>query len=525
MTSISTSKGLTLSLLLLLMTGQLAAERWLILPPRIEGGSPTISPGDLARSMALYLRASRVGEIAGVTEAEACLKEAGVNTAERVQSESLKQVANRCGAERLLLTRVRQRGDKTEVTSKVYYSEAGVVTDTLTHEGSAQLETIGRNLSERFGRSPHADKGSGADLIVAGDLYGAGYFDWQRLQLELPQFDAVRTTYCLLDTNGQVQQAFFAGEADRQREFLKKLRHEGQGDFAINSQMSACIAKGLENARTTGRPATLLMVVSAHPAASSAQISARAALRKLAARSRFVVAAASAMPAPAQKFWSQIVRELGDQATIKPMAQHVRVGLSSGQEWHIFRATGRLYELRAATPDHLQGGIAIPEKYSDMASAADLVKLYTLLSGNKVVSSSPPDIFAEPLLQSLKRTHKPSAAGSLVWRVLMDQAGQRYYLSLTAKDAQSLKVGETTRIFAELKASHDRDVLQNSASPVIVIKRADESAAALELNVSEYIKNPHQYLRRSLGGRSFYIFTGKLLQVLPPENDAIDDGF
>ena len=515
---------LALGILILVLTGNLYAERWLILPPRIEGSAATVSAGDLARGMALYLRASRVGEIASVTEAEACLKEAGVNTAERVQSESLKQVANRCGAERLLLTRIRQRADRTEVTSKVYYSEAGIVTDTLTHEGTAQLETLGRNLSERFGRSPHADKGSGADLIVAGDLFGAGYFDWQRLQLELPQFDAVRTTYCLIDKQGNVQQAFFAGETDRQRDFLKKLRHEGQSDFAINSQMSSCIAKGLESARTTGRPATLLMVVSAYPEANSAQISARAALRKLAARSRFVVAPSSAMPAPAQKFWTQIVRELGDEAAIKPMAQHVRVGLSSGQEWHIFRATGRLYELRTATPDHLQGGIAIPEKYSDMASPADLVKLYTLLSGNKVVSSSPPDIFAEPLLQSLKRTHKPSAAGSLVWRVLMEQAGQRYYLSLTAKDAQSLKIGETTRIFAELKASQGRDVLQNSASPVIVIRRADESPAALELNVSEYIRNPHQYLRRSFGGRSFYIFTGKLLQVFPPENDAIDDG-
>lgn len=526
MTTTLTGAIRMLPLALLIFAGNLSAERWLILPPRIEGGSAAMPAADLARGMALYLRASRVNEIAGVTEAEACLKEAGVNTAQRVQPESLKQVARSCNAERLLLTRVRLRSDRAEVTSKVYYSEAGQVTDTLTTEGPALLDAVGKNLHERFGRTPHADKGEGADLIVAGDIFGAGYFEWQRLQNDLPQFDAVRTSYCLVDKNGSVQQAFFAGEAAKQREYLKKLRHEGQGDFAINSQMSECLAKGLDAARSSGRRATVLLVVSAHPQSNGAQISARASLRKLARNTRLVVAPASSLDIAAQKFWVQIVRELGDAATLRPMAQHVRVGLSSGQEWHIFRATGRIYELRNANPDRLQGGIAIPEKYSDMASPADLVKLYGLLSGNKVVSSTPPEIYAEPLLQTLRSTYKPGAAsGAVLWRVLLEQAGQRYYLSLTANDAQKLAVGEPARIFAELKSSHTRDVLQNSATPLIVMKRADESAAAFELNVSEYIRNPQRYLRQSLAGRSFYIFTGKVLQILPPESDAIEEGF
>lgn len=514
-----------LLMVLLLATGSASAERWLVLPPRIEGTASPMSAADLARGMALYLRASRVSEVASVTEAEACLKEAGVNTAQRVQPESLKQVASRCNAERVLLTRVRNRSGKTEITSKVYYSESNIATDTMTHEGTGLLATIGKNLSERFGKSPHIAKGGGADLIVAGDLYGAGYFDWQRLQVDLPQLDAVRTSYCLSDTRGEVQQGFFSGETDRQRDYLKKIRHEGFADFAINTQMADCIQKAIAEARSGGRRATLLFVVSAHPASERAQISARAAIRRLAKNTRVVFAPTSTSGVLTYKFWGQIARELGEATTMRPIAQHVRVGLSSGQEWHIFRTNGRIYELRTATPERLEGGIAIPEKYADMSAPADLVKLYTLLSGNKVASSSPPDIFADPVLQPLRAAHHGPAPESVLWRVLIEQAGQRYYLSLIASDAQKLVVGEPVRIFAELKASHTRDVLQNHATPLIIIKRADESPAALELNVADYIKSPQKYLRQSLGSRSFYVFTGKVLQVLPPEADAIEDGF
>lgn len=508
----------------LLAVNNLGAERWLILPPRVENAE-TVAPGDLARGMALYMRASRISEIAQVSEAEGCLKEANLRMDQKISPEALQRVAQRCRAERLLLTRVRKRQGAFEITSKVYYSESGMITDTLTSEASAILPAIGTNLKERFGKVPFLQKSSGADLVITGDLYGAGYFDWQLLANEFPQLDTVKTSYCLTDSRGEVQQATFAGDAAAQRSFLQKLRHESFGDFALNTTMTDCIERALRAARNEGRTTQLLFIASAHPTSDRAQIAVRAVVRKLARSAKITIAPTSSSSNATQKFWQLLVRELGENATAKLIAQRVKVGLSGGQEWHIFRSGGRLYELRTSTPARLEGGIQIPEKYADMSSPADLVKLYTLLSGNRVISSNPPDIYAAALLQPLRIAFHETESKAALWRVLLEQAGQRYYLTLTANDARTLKVGEFTRIFAELKPSHSSDVLQNRATPLLIIDRAEDSPASLELNVSDYIRNPTKYLRMSFGSRSFYVFTGKVLQVLPPTGDVLEDGF
>jgi hypothetical protein len=508
----------------LLAATNVSAERWLILPPRVENAE-TVAPGELARGMALYMRASRISEIAHVNEAEACLKGANLRMDQKIAPEVLPQVAKLCRAERMLLTRVRRKQGNFEITSKVYYGESGLVTDTLTSEAPVLLTAIGTNLKERFGKAPFLQKNSGADLVVAGDLYGAGYFDWQLLANEFPQLDSVKTTYCLTDSRGEVQQATFSGDPAAQRSFLQKLRHESFGDFALNTSMTDCIHRAIRVARNEGRGAQLLLIASAHPTSDRAQITVRATVRKLARAAKITIAPTSTSSATTQKFWLLLVRELGDNAAARLIAQRVKVGLAGGQEWFIFRSGGRLYELRTSTPGRLEGGIQIPEKYSDMTSPTDLVKLYSMLSGNNVISSNPPDIYAAALLQPLRSTFHESERQLPLWRVLLEQSGQRYYLSLTANDARSLKIGEFARIFAELKASHSSDVLQNRATPVLIIDRAEDSPASLELNVSEYIRNPAKFLRMSYGSRSFYVFTGKVLQVLPPTNDVLEDGF
>ncbi len=507
-----------------LVVTNLSAERWLILPPRIENAA-TVTPGNLARGIALYLRASRVSEIASVTEAEGCLKEANLRMEQKISPEALHQVAKQCRAERMLLTRVRRRQGNFEITSKVYYSESGAITDSLTTDAPEMLPAIGMNLNERFGKAPHLQKTSGSDLVVAGDLYGSGYFDWQMLASQLPQLDPLKTTYCLADARGEVQQAAFTGNAGAQRSFLQKLRHEGFGDFALSTAMTDCIDRALRAARSEGRRSQLVFIASAHPTSERAQISARAMVRKLARSARVIIAPTSTSSAATQKFWLLLAREMGENAVSKLISQRVKVGLSGGQEWHIFRSGGRLYELRTATPARLEGGIQIPEKYADMSGPGDLVKLYALLSGNKVVSSTPPDIYADTLLQPLRAAFQSSGNKEILWRVLLEQSGQRYYLSLTPNDARNLKVGEFTRIFAELKASHANDVLQNHATPLIIISRADESPASLEINISDYIRSPEKYLRTSFASRSFFVFTGKVLQVLPATGDALEDGF
>lgn len=518
----------------LLAGNTLFADRWLVLPPRMENTANTESlatagqsnpaPADLARAMALYLRASRVSHVASVAEAEGCLKQENLSMEQKIAPELIGRVARNCQAERVLLTRVRRRSGEFEVTSKVYFRESDTVTDTLVKSGDDLQRVIGEQLSERFSARPATPKESSRDLVVAGDTFGAAYFDWQQLKPFFLSLDSVKSAYCLLDAQGKLQIYRLRSDKQQEKEFIERLRFEGGYSLQNPQAMTDCVRKAQAETQREGRRAVVVLLVSAQPQDAEARLQLKAALRQIAAKNRLLIVPTGSATEPAARFWAQIARELGDDAQYLPTAQRARAGLSSGQEWYIFRRGGRLFESRSAEPQKLSGGVLIPEKYADMNAPQDLLKLYTTLSGNKVVSAGDAQAWNGALTNALVQSFQTTGASGS-WRVMLEQNGQSYYLSLAAAEARKLKVGEYARIYTELLPGSDRELLRNRPSPVVIIEKAHDSAASLEVNVADFLRNQAKYLRRGIGGRSFYIMTGKVMRVSPPERDALDDGF
>lgn len=511
--------------LLILVSSALSADRWLVLPPRIELQDQTAQPGDLARAMALYLRVSRVGEIVQVAEAEACLKRANVTMAQKIAPETLRTVAKNCMAERMLLTRVRMKSSDFEITTKVYFRESDQLTDTLVTNGSDLNTTLGQNLSERFGKSPATPKETSPDLIVAGDTYGGSYFDWPQLKNLFLSLDSVKSSFCYADARGKIQQLKPQADKSRQKEFLEKLRFEGSGSYSDANDLLDCAVKAAAVARQEGRSAIVVFTPSDYPRDSRTQINLRSQVRRLARSGKIIIATSSNAGAETQNFWTRLVRELGENSIYSPSAQRVKVGLASGQEWYIIRRGGRLFESREAEPQRFERGVVIPDKYAENTAASDLVKIYEALSKNKVVSAGNPEYYGVPLRNSLAQVFKSAPAGSLDWRVLMNQNNQNYYVTLTARDAQKLQTDAFVRLYVELKAPTQTEVLRNRATPALVLDSAADSSPNLEINVTDYMRSPEKYLRKGIGGRSFYILSGKVVRVIPPEADAMDSGF
>lgn len=511
---------------IILLNSPLFADRWLILPPRIESeGASGLNGSDLARQMALYLRISRVGEIVSVTEAEGCLKQANLRMDGKIRPEELKAVATNCHSERMLLTRIRKKSGEFEVTTKVYFRESDRLTDTLVTSGSALLPLLGGHLGERFGKTPATPKESSADLIVAGDTYGGIYFDWIGLKSFFLGLDWVKSAYCLIDSHGKLQSSKLKGDRANHKEFLDRLRYEGSGFYGEADSLVRCAESAAAETRREGRRAIVVLLTSESPRENRQQINLRAGLRRLARNAKVIIAPASTTHEAAQKFWIGIARELAENSAYIPLAQKAKVGLASGQEWFIFRRNGRLYESRDAEPTEFKNGVRIPDKDAELVNPSDLISLYEKLSKNKVVSPGKPAVDAALLTQNLANAFRANESVAAAWRVLLNQNGQNYYLSLSARDAQAIKVDGFARIYAELKNPTESEILRNRPSPALIIGEAQDSAPGIELNVAEYIRDPKKYLRKSLGGRSFYIFTGKVVQIIPPDGDAMDSGF
>lgn len=509
---------------LILFTTAVFPDRWLVLPPRVENVESQ-APGDLARAMALYLRVSRVAEIVQVAEAEGCLKQANLSMTQKISPEALRSVAKICMAERMLLTRIRRKDGEFEITSKVYFREGDTLSDTLVSSGADLNTVIGQNLTERFGKSPATPREASADLIVAGDTYGGAYFDWPQLKNLFLSLDSVKSSFCFADGRGKIQSLKPQGDKNRQKEFLDKLRFEGFGTYGEADSLLDCTVKAAAVARQEGRSALVVIIPSDFPRDSRMQINLRAQVRRLSRSGKVVIAPASAATVETQNFWLRLARELGENAAYQPSAQRVKVGLATGQEWYVFRRGGRIYETRDSETARFEGGIVIPEKYAGQNAAADLVKIYEALSKNKVVSPGTVEHYGAPLKNTLAQGFKTAPAGTSDWRILLDQNGQTYYLSLTARDAQKLKTDAFARIYVELKPPSATESIRNRVSPALIVESAADSSPALEISAADYIRSPGKYLRKAIGGRSFYIMTGKVIRIQPPEADALDSGF
>lgn len=506
----------------------LFADRWLILPPRLElqdGMVKALPPGEIARAMALYLKLSRLSQVVPVAEAEACLKTAGASMAQKLSPEILPVIAQNCRAERMLLTRMRGQKETIEVTTKVFYRESGQLTDTMVSTGNEVLPALGRHLSERFAKAPATIKESSTDLVVAGDTYGGSYYDWQYARDLLLGLDFFKSAFCLMDHRGKLQRAAPRTDRGEQKQFLEKLRFEGSGSFGESESMTQCVHNAALAGHGEGRKVLQLYLVSDFPRDAKSQIVLRSQFRRLARHGKILIAPAGTSSEASLRFWSNIARELSENASFLPSAQHVRVGLATGQEWHIFRRGGRIYESREAEPNRLDKGIAIPEKYAENTAPQDLISLYQTLSGNKVISSGAPDLYAANLKAALLAAFKSTEAANTAWRVLLDQNGQTFYVSLMPAEARLLQEGGFARVFTELRSPTDKDLLRNAPAPSLVIDNAGDSATIIELKVSDYLRSPEKYLRRSLAGRSFYILSGRVVRISPPEADALDGGF
>ncbi|MCX7633278.1 MAG: hypothetical protein N2Z22_08105 [Turneriella sp.] len=509
----------------------LSADRLLVLPPRIEITTdelklPLLPAGTepaagLARAMILYLRVAGVSHVVPAVEAEGCLRQESVSATTKLTTEILSRVAQNCRAERALLTRIRRRAGRFEITTKIFYREAAQASDTIVKEGEELLRTLGEALSERFGQQPKSATEAGSDLIVAGDTFGAQYFDWQNWKKFLPALDAVKTAYCLQDSEGKIQRFRLQADKPQEKEFLDKVRFAGGYALTAVGELASCIEEAQRQSLSELRRPVGVFFSAAEPADTQAAIQFKSALRRIASRGKIFFVPAATTSESTLRFYTIVVRELGSNAQLMPSALRARAGLASGQEWYVFRRGGRLFESRNAEPAQLSGGVLIPEKWAAMQSPQDLLPLYTQLSGNKVVSAGETAVWNAALRQALPAVFSSSIKGT-GWRVLLSHEGTAFSLSVAPPLARNLKEGEWVRIYTELLPAPARDLVRNRPAPSLLVA-AHESSPLLEANIADYLGNPQKYLGRAVGGRSFWILSGKVLRVLPPERDVLDD--
>ncbi|HRP70259.1 MAG TPA: hypothetical protein PLY93_12055, partial [Turneriella sp.] len=383
-------------------------------------------------------------------------------------------------------------------------------------------DALGKNFSERFSMSPAKPKATSRDLIVVGDTFGSAYFDWPQLKNLLLSVDSQKSAFCFSNAQGQVQALRPVGDKALQNQFLDKLHFFGGNTY--NDALFDCAFKALNVSREEGREAQIVFFVSDYPRASNTQITLRSQMRRLVRNARILIAPASNATSAMLLFWQRIAREAGDKTQFIPLMQRVRIGLSSGQEWFLFRRGSRLYESRTEEKERFDDGIVIPDKYLSSLTNENLVATYQELSQNKVISQNAVESYINPVQKSLSRIFQSATKTPSAWRVLLEQNGQRYYLSLTPSLAQKLRLQEFARVYVELLPSTSSDVILNRPSPALLVDAVDSSPSD-EIDVSDYIRYPQKYLRKAIGGRSFYILPGKVLQVLSPENDALESDF
>ena len=512
---------------LLLSPPTLFAERWGILPVRIE--SPQTANAELgialARAGALYLKLLKISTAIPVAEIEGCVKSAGINFQNKIALESISQIAQDCDADRLIAFRIQKKSDGYQLISKIYYRESRTITDTIATSGELLLPALGDHLSRRFQKKIQFGEKHLNDLIFSTDTFGSSYFEWQFLRPLISRVDFDRLGFCLLQANGKVSRQSLTSEREISNEFLKRIRFEGIGSYDSYANLEKCTANLVAESRERNNTPHVVIFASDVPQNSDAVHSLKARLRTMSQKTHLHIWLSSNASSRTAKFWIDLSRELSqlNAVEIEPIALRQKVGLSSGGEWHIFRKNGRLYETQEAAPSKLSGGISIPDKLNEEHSAGDFSRLYSVMSKNKVISKSEPTVFTEPLLESIRFSGSPqSEHAEASWKVFLEDEGVSYVLKLPAREARRLEIGKMVYILTSIRRGSDQDILQNESALSFVLKNASEVSSLLQIKIADFIRNPQPFENKSLAGRSIYILSGKVKSVQPSDADVLE---
>ena len=462
-------------------------------------------------------------------------------TQKKLPTTTLIELANSLMASRVLINKISRVKGGFYLETLVFYKSYGSVTETITTYNKDIWVLLNDHFRKLFSFNKIDAITKIKDTPPVLFLLSASGSTYQEVKTlsEIAKSKVFSNTMsCAVDgQDGVFKSANFENSFTI---FLSRIKPRGGGTYKseIFSQKQSHFAnrllKGIEcikeqqnilsKKNTMVKKLVILVDSAVYDGTSIATV--KSHLRFLSKNLQILILGSSTLKEEEVVFWKDLTSEISqiNKASYKDILYASQVGFATGKEQYIIKKSNRIYTVDSIedieninqwNPEWLTPPPNMWQQYD----GTNLSQIYSMISGDTIVSHSKVDIYMRSILLNFIVGEKNQNSYNNLHqeaRLLVRMGGYIPFWISFPKDVlyqYKIQTGEQYYFLLNMEKGEDGIVLHNTDTVGMVFQDWNRVPQILYLDPQEYLQNQDSFLSHSIGKSSLYIFLGKVEQI------------
>jgi hypothetical protein len=508
------------------------AVSWALLPVKFNGyaknhlvNGPQFNPDDpdsgwqMAQLMRLYLKSNFVNSVLPMDSVKKAYQKNNVGLNADLTAGELKSISYDLDCDKVILTEVFFSKSTIRVETRIFFTQSGTISDTVTISGEKFYETMGQSLKQRF-------QFFGNNFIASDERYyytfgldasGKNYNEIHFLSNLAAEMDIDRSSAASVDGYGKLFLLQPTQEKSTLLDYINHVRPQSTDtQDRLYTQLLESVIELLDKVNSTDEKKVVVLVVSSAPKQMKSRQKVNGFIRRIAHKTKILALGNGKLSPEERNYWA-LMTTGSSNISYKDILYKQKIGLSDGNSVYLMKSGNKLLESNIGDAQYSHEIFLNKDDLKNF-NQDTLVKIFESNTQKTVVSPGKPEIdYNLSLLSDTVKTSGRESKESTA-RILLLIENKPFWIEVPHKsilDGEGklmLTNGEKYYFLLNLTPAGRGMPFKNSPSFAEVLPQPEVSKILL-LNMDSYLKYPEKYINKSIAGTSLYIIYGAVKDI------------
>ena len=520
-------------ILIIIPVVNLKAVSWAFLPVKFNGNSQNhipngmqINPDDgesgwqMAQLMRIYAKANYINTVLPMDSVKRVYKKNNIGYNADLTAKDLKTLAHDLDCDKIIITEIFFSKSSVRVDTRIFFTKSGTISDINALSGENFLETLGRSLRQRFQftANPYLLKDDRYQYTFALDASGKNYNEIQLLPNLVGEMDMESAAGVSVDGYGKISILNTTQDKSTLIEYLNQIKPQSTDTtdrlyFHLLDSVMAIMEKG----KNADKKKIVILLVSSAPRQANSRQKVNGFMRKLSRISKILILGNGKLSQDERNYWS-LMTTGNSNIFYKDILYKQKIGLSDGNQVYLLKSGNKLLESNSGQIE-FSHEIFYDKEYLKNFNQDNIGKIYESSTQKTVVSHGKPEIVYNLSLLSniLSKPAVSDKTKHVKLLVLLENKPfwiNVPYASVVDEKEQKFAITEGESYYFLINLARPARGMPFRNFPEFAsIMTPSEVSKFLILNMDRYLKNPENFLDKSIGGTSLYLIHGKIKDI------------
>jgi len=495
----------------------------------------SINSWEVAKFFSLYLKITGKKDIIPPSYVKGAYTKARLKPNKKITKNNLNQLGILLDTDQLMSIFIVKTKQGFRLESKIYYTASQTITDRLITKHTNFWQLISKHLQLRFpyNKLPISlQSRSTRPILFLFVASGSNYNEIKKLKQLIEKIDTLYSAACAINGRQNLSSSNIGRHPQIIKKFFNKLSTRGGSLYLKGFEKAIqCIQKKNPYQGNLNDKPYVISIVSSMPETDNERLLIKSKFRDLASKSDILILGSGNLSNEARNFWQNLSRELRSvsKSEYKDIIYQQKVGLSSGEEWYLYKRGFSLIESQSKILSKNQTGIELAIHLRKKFTSRRIKYIYKQISKNKVISSSRVKILLKDLiLDFLGGGIYQNNKKEKILRVLIKVNQKPFWINIPKSSAYTrngqLKLIRNKKYYflLQLLSAKKGMPFSNSKNFALFFKTRRNIPRGMILNINKYLMNPQRYLNKSIAGTSLYFILGRVEIIRFSQNDIFE---